>query len=129
MTSPFNGKREAVGGKSYWADMIPGETRTTPIGKDGETITLTRTRRPFVYDFADAQNRRLNPRGFHVSVVAGALHFGKYRKPDPDRPLTQEAVDAMADGPLSSVLIAIGLDKGWIIRDERGRYRPAEGRR
>jgi hypothetical protein len=61
MASPFDSRRDADGysGNKPFADMIPGETRTMVGPKNGVAVTITRTDRPFVYDWVDSSNVNL----------------------------------------------------------------------
>lgn len=52
---------EPQSNKAPFAGMLPGETRTHPFvdPKAGEPITLTRTRREFIFDWVDAVNANI----------------------------------------------------------------------
>lgn len=53
---------EGLGGKrSPFADMVPGETRPHTFA-DGSSRTITRTRRPFIFDWVDAANQSIDHR-------------------------------------------------------------------
>lgn len=64
MTNPLD-MGGYVGPKSF-AGMVPGETRTvtfTPKDKEPITKTITRTTRPFLFDWHDASNEELARKG------------------------------------------------------------------
>ena len=70
MTNPLNSAPKHIGHNTF-ADMAPGETRTAAyVGKavrdagyDMLTQTITRTDRPFIYDWVDGSNQRLAEKG------------------------------------------------------------------
>ena len=62
MTSPFDGKREEHHGRrGFFEGMAVGESRTFVPKADnaGPPVTLTRTRRPFIFDWVDAVNETI----------------------------------------------------------------------